>query len=178
MEPALPLESDKNFRLSTFRERMLEHSFLAELLQEFWTRGEVVEVARSEVDTGYDLVLEARGVLRHVQLKSTRRGGKAAHQIVQLSLGQKRSGCVVWIEFADDQADRLRLAYRFLGGLPGESLLGLENCRPAKHAKADMQGRKSVRPGLVCVPKSRFSAVHGMSELCEKLFGATRPSGT
>ena len=42
---------------SSFREKLLEHVFVSELLQEAWLgRGQTMEVLRSEVDAaGYDL---------------------------------------------------------------------------------------------------------------------------
>jgi hypothetical protein len=56
------------------------------------------EVLRSEFDAfGYDVVIEANRVLRHVQLKSTVTTGRRAHVDVQLALANKPGGCVVWV---------------------------------------------------------------------------------
>jgi hypothetical protein len=59
---------------SSLREKLLEHLFIGELVQELWKQGRRdIEILRGEIDfAGYDLVLECNGVLRHVQLKSSR----------------------------------------------------------------------------------------------------------
>lgn len=63
-----------DYRESSFREKLLEHVFVSELLQEAWLgRRQTMEVLRSEVDAaGYDLVLECGGTIRYVQLKGSR----------------------------------------------------------------------------------------------------------
>ena len=59
-------EADSLF--SSYRERVLEHLFVGEVLRELWLRGEhQVEVLRPEVDgAGYDVVLECQSVVRHI----------------------------------------------------------------------------------------------------------------
>ena len=81
---------------SSSREKMLEHVFVSELLQEAWFRyGRTLEVLRSEVDSaGYDLVLEFNGVIRHVQLKSSRRGRRPQFSLSTLPL--PRNPVVAW----------------------------------------------------------------------------------
>src|SRR4051812_22666495 len=63
---------------SGLREQALGHVFLGQLLTFMWRNGaRDIEVLKSEVDRGgYDVVLEANGVIRHVQLKSSFRGSK------------------------------------------------------------------------------------------------------
>ncbi|MFH1141070.1 MAG: hypothetical protein V1724_05260, partial [Chloroflexota bacterium] len=63
----------RDCRFSTMREQMLEHLFVAELMQEAWYgRNQPLEVLRPERDTaGYDLVIECNGTTRHIQLKSS-----------------------------------------------------------------------------------------------------------
>ena len=79
------------FLKSTFYEQRAEYVFVSEVLQETWYRfGEQVEVLRSEVDAyGYDLVLECRGIVRHVQLKTSTRAAKTAKQNINLRLAGK-----------------------------------------------------------------------------------------
>ena len=77
---------------------LIEHLFVGELLREAW-RNEVafVEVLKPQVDdAGYDLVLEAKGTARHLQLKASFHGSRTSRQNVHLQLGAKPSGCVVW----------------------------------------------------------------------------------
>lgn len=72
---------EQTSRESHYVEKLMEHVFLGELLQECWFhRKKVVEVLRAEVDAaGYDVILEVDGTIRHVQLKASRRGGSTRH---------------------------------------------------------------------------------------------------
>lgn len=76
---------------SSFFEQLVEHTFVSELLQEaYYGSGELIEVLRSEIDaSGYDVVLECRGIMRHVQLKTSRPGARAASQKVHRKLAEK-----------------------------------------------------------------------------------------
>ncbi len=99
--PSPPIAPDRTaeYLRSSFYEQLVEHVFISELLQEAWFRfHRVVEVLRAEVDaSGYDIVLECEGILRHVQLKTSRTAARAGSQKVALALGTKPGGCVVWI---------------------------------------------------------------------------------
>lgn len=154
---------------SSFREKLLEHLFIAELLKKSWKTGRCdIEVAKSEVDSkGYDLIVEAEGTLRHIQLKSTKLGGKAANQKIHQSLSSKPSGCVVWIFFDDVslQVDH----YLFFGGAPGEKLPSLGD-RVAKHTKGNADGTKLERPMIRQVPKGSFTRVDTFEQLYDRLF--------
>jgi hypothetical protein len=165
---------EAEYRRSSFYEQLVEHVFVSEILQEAWFGfGEVVEVLRSEVDaSGYDLVLECRGVLRYVQLKTSRVDARTASQKISLALAEKPGGCVVWIQRKEDgDARRVRLQYLFFGGVPGAALPGLEGFSVAKHTKANSKGVKTLRPGLRVVPKARFEQVATTTELLDRLFG-------
>src|SRR6476620_10460783 len=67
-----------SWHASSCLEKVLEHRFLAELTSALWLGGvRDFEVLRSDVDShGYDLVIEANGILRHIQLKAMVCGGK------------------------------------------------------------------------------------------------------
>src|SRR6476661_4211610 len=86
---------------SSLREQALCHLFLGELLAFMWRTGERdIEVLKSEVDRGgYDVVLEANGIIRHVQLKSSFRGSKVREVDVSTKLLRKPGGCILWLEF-------------------------------------------------------------------------------
>src|SRR5688572_28188066 len=104
---ALPaVDPSERFLRSSFYERLVEHVFISELLQEAWFRcGASVEVLRSEVDnSGYDVVLECNGVTRHVQLKTSESASRTRNQKVNVGLASKPSGCVVWIVRTEDPA--------------------------------------------------------------------------
>ena len=160
---------------SSFYEQLVEHVFISELLQEAWFRFQrVVEVLRAEVDaSGYDIVLECEGILRHDQLKTSRTAARAGSQKVSLALGAKPSGCVVWILRSEDRDTcRMSLSYLYFGGEPGRPLPDISGLKVARHTKADSTGYKKERPGLRVVPKSKFRAIPSTTELLEQLFGS------
>lgn len=80
-------DSKDAYRKSMFYEQLVEHAFVSEVLQEAWYFfGETVEVLRSLVDaSGYDLVLECNGAMRHVQLKTSTPDAKTQVQKVNVA---------------------------------------------------------------------------------------------
>ncbi len=76
---------------SSLREQALGHQFLSLLLVFMWRNGRRnIEVLKGEVDCGgYDLVLEANGVVRHVQLKSSFHGSKVREVDISTKLLRK-----------------------------------------------------------------------------------------
>lgn len=164
--------SDAAYRHSNFFEQLVEHVFISEVLQEAWYHfGKIVEVLRSEVDgSGFDVVFECGGVLRHVQLKTSRPDVATASQKVNVALAAKPSGCVVWLlRHEDPQLGRVRLSYLFFGGGPGEQLPRLDTFKVAKHAKGDSKGIKRERPNIRVVPKRKFVAVPTTRELVRRV---------
>lgn len=167
---------DKSARYlkSNFYEQLVEHAFISELLQEAWFRyGKTVEVLRSEIDTsGYHLLLECNGVIRHVELKTSGTEARRSFQNINMALAEKPSGCVVWLMREEDEDTcRVKLRYLFFGNPPGEPLPSLENFKTAKHIKGNAQGVKKERPLIRQVPKNKFIELSGIEELLEKLFG-------
>jgi hypothetical protein len=162
------------FLRSSFYEQLAEHVIISELLQEAWYRHEeVVEVLRAEVDaSGFDLALECRGILRHVQLRTSRATARTGSQKVALALGRKPRGCVVWLRREENgDQHRMRLRFLWLGGAPGEPLPDLGSFKTARHTKPNSKGVKTERPGLKVVPKAEFTRVDSMAELLRHLFG-------
>jgi hypothetical protein len=159
---------------SVLREKVVEHIFLAELSRSLLLDlGLPFEVLRSEFDAfGYDIVIEANGVLRHIQLKATIAAGARKSVDVQLVLGAKPGGCVVWI-FVDPTTLALG-PYLWLGGDPGDPLPPLGD-RAVRHTRADAEGQKKVRLGLRRVPKGTFTRFETMRDLAAAMFG-TGPS--
>ena len=133
---------------SSFREKLIEHLLIGELLMYSWRHGDCsLEISRPEVDrAGYDLVAEHGRCLRHIQLKGARKGATTAKQKVHLALAEKPSGCVVWA-FLDDESLRLG-PFLFFGGR---------------------------RPNLRDVPKRHFRRLDTIEELWLTLFGNTDP---
>jgi hypothetical protein len=114
--PGLQLPKGPNN--ARYLESIMEHAFLSEVLQYCWfilPGPHPVEVIRPDVDAGgYDLVLEANGRVRHVQLKSCWQ--KAAGPKVLKINAQLRvhpDPCVVWIFWQVDPDCRLTLQYRY-----------------------------------------------------------------
>lgn len=170
----MELERNESYLKSNYYEQIVEHVFISEVLQEAWFRyRKVVEVLKSEIDSsGYDVVLECNGYIRHIQLKTSYFNAKTAYQDVNIALTSKPSGCVVWILRHEDSDEcRMKLKYRFFGGIPGEPLPSLDNFKIAKHTKANAQGIKSERPSKRKVPKGSFYNVDGISELLFFMFG-------
>ena len=156
---------------SSYRERLLEHLFIGELLKISWVSGNCeLEVSKPEVDrSGYDVIVEANGIIRHMQLKTSFIGSSTKSQKIHVSLGNKPSGCVVLIHF---DKDSLRLGpYLFFGGNPGEPLPSLANHKVAKHTKGNSQGLKAERPNIRTVPNSSFIKIGNIEQLYVQLFG-------
>jgi len=118
--------------------------------------------------SGYDVVVEAHGVLRHIQLKSSHATARTASINAHTALSKKPDGCIIWLFF-----DARTLAFeRFLwfGGAPGSGLPDLGE-RVARHTKADSAGQKHRRPALRVITKGRFEKLADMAELTDRLFG-------
>ena len=82
---------------SSYRERLIEYLLLAELLRSLWRQGIVeCEILRPQVDdAGYDLVIEANRITRHIQLKSSFCGATTGSVKASLKLLTKPSACIV-----------------------------------------------------------------------------------
>jgi hypothetical protein len=161
----------KHTEHSSFREKLIEHLFIGELLKLSWKGvGCTLEVARPEVDNaGYDLIAEDNGIVRHIQLKASYVGGKTSRQKVHARLSGKPSGCVIWIYFDEDT---LELGpFLFFGSAPGEGLPSLDGLKIAKNNKGDQDGFKAERPNIRVLPTSRFEKFSSIEELYEALFG-------
>jgi hypothetical protein len=161
---------------SSYREALLEHLFAGEIMRYLWLRGvHRMEVLKPQVDDGgYDLVLEANGITRHVQLKASHHGSTTARVGVNLRLSEKPSGCVVWLMF-DPQTLELG-SFLWFGGKPGERLPDLSGFAIGKHTKANSQGIKLERPNVRVLPVHRFKEVADVSDLVLLLFGSIQPT--
>ncbi|WOI52257.1 hypothetical protein [Parvularcula sp. LCG005] len=165
-----------HFLYSSRREQLIEHLFLAELLRALWLRRIYdAEVLKAEVDAaGYDVVVEVGGVLRHIQLKSRIRSGRASAVTISTALSAKPSGCVLWILF---EAVTMTLGpFLFFGGGVGEKLPDLGD-RTARHTKADSTGHKAERSAHRRISKSKFETLNSMDEVIDKLFLSPAETG-
>jgi hypothetical protein len=154
---------------STLREKALEHIFLSELSKVLLLDLKVpFEVLRSEFDAnGYDVVIEALGVVRHVQLKATRIGGKRRDIDVNLALATKPGGCVVWF-MADPETLSIG-PFLWMGGPPGQRLPVPEG-QVTRHSRANAAGIKGERKALRKVPIRRFTKLDRIEDLAAAMF--------
>ncbi len=160
---------------SSYREAILEHLFTGALLKTLWRRGVHAEVLRPFVDdAGYDLVVDANRIIRHIQLKSSFLHAKTSEQKVHQHLGCKPSGCVVWLRF-DEKTLRLE-EYLWFGAAPGDPLPDLSRFKVARHTKRDASGRKAERPMVRVIPKAKFDRIPNMDQLAQRLFGLDQPN--
>ena len=157
---------------SSYREKLIEHLFLGELLKLSWRKyGCSLEVARPEVDnSGYDAIAEANGIVRHLQIKASIVGGKTASQKVHLKLAAKPSACVLWIYFNEETMELG--PYLYFGALkPGEPMDSLVSRKIAKHTKANKDGFKAERENLRVLPKGAFKKFSSVEQVYVQLFG-------
>ena len=160
----------KHSENSSYREKLIEHLFVGELLKHSWlTEDCLLEVSKPEVDnSGYDVVIEENKVIRHIQLKASYIGGKTARQNVHVKLADKPSGCVVWIYFNDET---LELGpFYFFGGAAGSPLPSLEGTKVARHTKGDQDGYKAERPSIRVLNKGSFTKFNSICGLYDVLF--------
>jgi hypothetical protein len=154
---------------SSLREQALGHLFLGQLLSFMWRTGaRDIEVLKSEVDRGgYDVVLEANGIIRHVQLKSSFRGSKVREVDVSTKLLRKPGGCILWLEF-----DRESLAIEQFYWFGGKAGIGLPDLggRISRHSKGNSEGEKNQRPIHRVLTRGRFEALTDIAKVVDRLF--------
>ena len=130
----------------------------------------MLEIASPEVDnSGYDVIAEQNGILRHIQLKASYIGGKTSRQKIHTKLSDKPSGCVIWVYFNEDTLDLG--PFYFFGGSPGQPLPSLDNTKVARHTKGDQTGYKAERPNIRELNKGQFERIDSITDLYRTLFG-------
>ncbi|MYC29108.1 MAG: hypothetical protein F4X65_03335 [Chloroflexi bacterium] len=162
--------TEADYLESSFREKLLEHVFLSELLQVAWLgRGrKTVEVLKPEVDNaGYDLVLECQGTRRYVQLKSSAQGSSTKQTQVNAKLAEKLGGCVIWLWFDDTTDNRIVLRYLFLEAT--REGWSIRECPLARRTTANAQGYKPERRNTHVIHKTRFEEKN-IADLFDTLF--------
>ena len=157
---------------SALRENILEHAFLGDLGKELWRRKHFdVEILRAEFDSaGYDIVVCANNITRHIQLKVRKAAGRTAGWGISERLAEKPSGCVV-VMYIDDATLHVR-NYGLFADSPGCPLPDISHFKAVKHTKGDSTGFKAERSGHRRVPKSQFKTFPNIEELFTALFGS------
>lgn len=166
------MTTNEHSLLSSYREVLLEHLFAGEVMRHLWTSGtKRLEMLKPQVDDGgYDLVLEANAVVRHIQLKATFNGSKVERFKINVGLATKPSGCVIVVIF---ERSTLKLGpFLWFGSAPGRQLPDLGRYRVAKHTKGNAEGIKLDRPQMRVIPKTAFELVETIPALTLMLFGA------
>lgn len=156
---------------STYRESVLEHLFIGEVMTYCWREGlPRIEILKSQVDNaGYDIVLEAGSIMRHVQLKSSHVGAATPGVNINVELANKPSGCVVWM-FVDP--DTLGFShFLWFGNGPGEKLPSLTNFPTSTYNKRNAQGIKTERANIRYVPRRSFTPLPAIEDVVARLFG-------
>lgn len=164
------MNKNKHSEQSSYREKLIEHLFIGELLKLSWLQHECgLEISKPEVDnSGYDVIAECYGVVRHIQLKSSHTTSSTAKQNVHIKLADKPSGCVVWIIFEEDTLNFKQ--FLFYGDIPGEPLPNIDDLRTAKHTKGNKDGIKNERPNIKVINKGQFQSIDSLNDLYNKLF--------
>lgn len=166
------MSSTEHSTMSSYREQLIEHLFIGELMKTLWLKGHYVEVSKPQVDdSGYDLILECNGIIRHVQLKASHQKATTQNIEVNVKLAEKPSGCVIWIRF--DQKTMNLGPYLWFGSSPGQPLPDITGFKTAKHTRGNSKGEKPERPNKKKIPKGQFEVVESIPELATKLFGIT-----
>ena len=161
---------DQHYLKSSFREKLIEHLFIGELLKHSWFEdGCSLEFAKPEVDNqGYDLIAEQNGIIRHIQLKTSHLKARTAKQKVHIALSSKPSGCVIWV-FFNEQSMEVG-PFLFFGSSAGLPLPSLDGFNVAKQTKANAEGIKTERPEIREIPKGQFRKYETVQEIYELLF--------
>jgi hypothetical protein len=142
MEPRAAVTSNQHTLNSSYREMLIEHLLVGEIMECLWIRGIVqFEVLKPQVDdSNYDLVLEANGFVRHIQLKSSFDEAATKQVKVSLKLSSKPSACVIWVRF-DPETMEIG-PFLWFGGPPGAPIPEIAPFRVAKHTRGNAKGVK------------------------------------
>ena len=159
------------YQHSRYVEAALQHAFLAELIRFLWVKypGEELQVYNAEVDShGFDLVLTFRGVVRHVQLKSTMSTSKTNRFAVNKKLANAPGGCVLLMIY--DASDLVIRDYQFYGYSGAQQFPGLTSMPQVKR-------RGKIRVNTSAVRRGLFHERMPMGMIVNLLFGNQGQSG-
>jgi hypothetical protein len=165
-----PGEASNSSSDSVLREKIVEHLFIGQLLRLIWSEGiRDIEVLKPEVDrAGYDIVVAVNGIVRHIQLKAMRKGGKRTRVDLSTRLTERRGGCVVWLVV--DEANFELGPFYWLGSEPHLPLV-LNSERVGRHTKGNARGEKLERPMMRTLNRGDFTQFESIVELKKVLFG-------
>lgn len=166
-------EKADTYHHSSFYEKLVEHVFIAEIVSSAWFNNKLqIEIARAEIDnSGYDLIMECNGIIRHVQLKTSDADAHTRYQKVNIKLGEKPSGCVVWIKRNTKNGNKpFKMEFLFYGDENCGKLPSIDNMPWARHTKGDSKGKKNLRLHIKKLKKGDFTPVKSIEDLIGLLF--------
>lgn len=179
-ERVLPVETQPDsahYQLSSYRESLVEHLFLGELLRQLWVKGvRDLEVLKPQVDdAGYDLLLvrrpvtgeragSVRPVTRYLQLKASGLAASTGSVTLHRRLAERKGGCLVWVRFEEEFLPE-RFQFRWLGGRPEAPPIDPSNLSLARNPWS-----KKERKDVYSVPRSAFTGPLEWDGLLERLF--------
>jgi len=144
----------------------LENLFSGEVLRELWNRNIFdVDLLHSDIDaSGFDLVLELPGGVRHIQLKaSTKRKQISANG----KIVNRPSGCIIVMIVSEINLSFLE--FLWFGNPLGNPCRNIRNYPKARHTKADSKGFKGQRSDTYKVSVGKFERLPDFGLLVDKL---------
>jgi hypothetical protein len=157
---------------SSHVENILTHALVAKIAQELWTRDPWLDlqVFTSDVDdSGFDLVLGCKGVMRYIQIKQTHLQGRAVKYSLRLDFARMVGACAIVLVY---QANTLEIDHcLYFGGDCGERLPSIEDHRVSQSpGRRGADGVRKVRENYRDVPRRAFLGPLSIGNLVDKLF--------
>lgn len=157
---------------SSHVENVLIHALIAKVAQELWQRDPWLDfqVFKTDVDdSGFDLVLGCKGMMRFIQIKQTHLQGKAAKYSMRLDFTRMMGACAIVVVF-DGNALEID-HFLFYGGLPGESMPDISGNQPSlSPGRRSADGTRKIRANYRDVSRSVFQGPLGIAGLVNLLF--------
>lgn len=149
-------------------EKLLKIRFVSDLSRALWLTGcRDFDVLRSNVDdNGFDLMIEAKNVIRHIQFIFTANGDETLDAKVDYRLSTKASGCIIWVEYDPDTLNIT--TYGWYGTYQG---LGLPRIWVPERSSHNSDSIKPLTDNRRLLQKSKFTPVRSIHQLIGHLFG-------
>lgn len=148
---------------SRYREKIIEHIFISELMQAMARRGKKIELLRTDTDMfGYDLMVKWKKRFKYIQLKGkTKKGGAVKFNIHQ-SLIKNDDGTIILI-LIDDNDVNLKLRYRIFNRSKKKEVLSSPPIR-----------KKKDKEKYCCIAIGKFEPETDIDNIAKKLFDLSR----
>jgi hypothetical protein len=159
-------------RRSSHVENILTHALIAKVAQDLWRRDPCLDlqVFTADVDdSGFDLVLGCKGIMRYIQIKQTHLLGTAVKYSLRLDFARITGACAVVLIY---EGTTLEIDHcLFLGGMPAEPIADIEGNRISQSpGRRTADGARKSRENYRDVPRRDFHGPLSISELVDRLF--------